>query len=273
MFDRSVRKLTTSGRFRQQFVGNVRFLRRFAILAALILHANATQADAGGNWHPIDDITNTAERYLIDKTGDRAGQTSVRAGALDPRHRLARCSEALEAFLRRGAKIAARTIVGVRCSGARPWKVYLPVDLIVTAAVATSARSLPGGHVITAGDLRLDKRDVSRLRTGYYEEPQALVGQQLKQALVAGRILTPSMLRVQHLVERGQTVTLTSAGGGISITMLGKALMHGALNQRIRVENSNSGRIVEGVVRSSEQVEILLPEGPDFFHAKPKVSP
>ena len=48
--------------------------------------------------------------------------------------------------------------------------------------------------------------------------------------------------------------------------------MDGALNQRIRVENLNSGRVVEGIVRSPEIVEILVPRGPDFSQQTPKVS-
>lgn len=41
--------------------------------------------------------------------------------------------------------------------------------------------------------------------------------------------------------------------------MIGTALMDGAIGQRIRVENVNSGRVVEGIVRSREVVEVLVP--------------
>ena len=63
------------------------------------------------------------------------------------------------------------------------------------------------------------------------------------------------------------------ANGGMTIQMSGKALMDGAISQRIRVENTNSGRIVEGIVRSRELVEVLVPSSSSFLHAKPKVSP
>ncbi|MBT8098759.1 MAG: flagellar basal body P-ring formation protein FlgA [Gammaproteobacteria bacterium] len=279
MLVRNVRNLTIGRRCRQRFVARQTELRVVArrtvatlALSTLVFTASAV-ADTGAAWHPIAEIRLAAELFLLEKTGGRKERTSVRAGSLDPRHRLAQCSEPLAAFLRRGAKIAARTIVGVRCSGSKPWKVYLPVDLVVSAQVATSARNLPRGHTVTADDLAVDERDVSRFIAGYFTDPTALVGQTLKQAIVAGRVVTPSMLKVQHVVERGQTVTLTSAGSGIAISMLGKALMNGTINQRIRVENVNSGRIVEGVVRSGEQVEILPPAASNFFHAKPKVSP
>jgi flagella basal body P-ring formation protein FlgA len=66
------------------------------------------------------------------------------------------------------------------------------------------------------------------------------------------------MLVADIMVRRGQMVTLIVKSGQMYIRMAGRALSDGALNQRIRVENSNSQRVVEGVVRSTEYVEILV---------------
>jgi hypothetical protein len=66
------------------------------------------------------------------------------------------------------------------------------------------------------------------------------------------------MLQIKTDIRRGQTVTLTVGDGQFAIRTRGTALMDGAVNQRIRVKNTQSGRIVEGIVRSREQVEVLL---------------
>ena len=81
------------------------------------------------------------------------------------------------------------------------------------------------------------------------------------------------MLEADRIVSKGQSVILIATQGGLKVSMTGKALSDGALNQRIRVENLNSGRVVEGIVRSREHVEIVLPGTDRFFTAKPKVSP
>ena len=47
-------------------------------------------------------------------------------------------------------------------------------------------------------------------------------------------------------------LTFGVANDRLNIRMTGKALSDGALHQRIRVENSSSGRVVEGIVRSRE---------------------
>ncbi len=244
-----------------------------AAIALLSLGASATAATTKLEWQPTKSIAAAAEQHLRDRIGPAARRTTVQAGALDSRHRLALCSQPLETYLRRGTKIAARTIVGVRCSGVKPWKVYVPVNVVVTDTVLVARRTLPRGHLLVEEDLIAEQRDVSRLVSGYISDVSALLGQRLKTQLLAGRMLTPAMLQADIAVNRGQAVTLMIESGGINIQMSGKALMDGAINQRIKVENTRSGRVVEGIVRSREHVEVLVPENRQFTHAKPKVSP
>jgi flagella basal body P-ring formation protein FlgA len=45
--------------------------------------------------------------------------------------------------------------------------------------------------------------------------------------------------------------------GGMSVRMAGRALSDGLMNQRVRVQNLSSGKIVEGIARSEQIVEII----------------
>jgi flagella basal body P-ring formation protein FlgA len=71
-------------------------------------------------------------------------------------------------------------------------------------------------------------------------------------------VLTPAMLAAVPLVSRGQQVTLEAQTDGVHIRMGGEALAEAALGQRVRVKNLSSERVVEGVVRSDEVVEVSL---------------
>ncbi len=244
-----------------------------ALLLALLLTVAPVSHVMSQQWQPTEEIASVAEEFLRGRLGPRASRTTVRAGQLDPRHLLALCPGQMEPFMRRGSRIAARTIVGVRCTGARPWTVYVPVYMVVTDTVLVAARTLPKGHLLTAEDLVVEERDVTRLMTGYVSRKEELIGQRLKSQLLAGKILTPRLLQADIAIRRGQSVTLIIRNDDISIQMGGKALMDGAISQRIRVENSNSGRIVEGIVRSREHVEVLLPPNNRFLGERPKVSP
>ncbi len=265
------KKLTAAPIARHEFV-TYRLSLPVVMLALLLAFLMPGAQAETPSWQPVEQIAAAAESFLSARTGALAGNTTVQAGNIDSRQRLAYCDQPLAGFLRSGTEIKARTIVGVRCSGTRPWKVYVPVDVIVTEQVLIARRTLNKGHQLTAEDLIKEVRDVSRLRTGYLGDLKLAVGQRLKTQVIAGRILVPSMFEVEIAIRRGQTVTLTIGNGDFSISTSGTALMDGALKQRIRVQNTHSGRVVEGIVRSKERVEVLLSSISHSFHAEPKVS-
>ena len=240
-----------------------------ALILALLTDGTPVLAAEARSWTPTTDIEDAAVALIKRQVGDDSGNTSVSAAKLDSRLRLADCSEPLEAFLRPGTRIKDRTTVGVRCTGERPWKVYVPVDLVVTKSVLTLRQPVSRGHILAASDLVAVERDVTRVRRGYFTDPKALIGQKARQSLIAGKIITPSMIEAATMIRRGQTVTLSVANERINIRMAGKALSDGALHQRIRVENANSGQVVEGIVRSREHVEVLVATADRNFRKHP----
>lgn len=227
-----------------------------ALLLTVILAAAANAAET--RWHPVEEITAAAENYLKLSVGPSDERIMPTAGHLDPRLHLPLCDETLDPFLRPGTKISGRTIVGIRCSGSKPWKVYLPVYVAVMEEVLIAKTSMPRGHLIQKEDIEVATRDISGLSAGYLSQSGQIVGQRLKRAVTRGVVFIPSLLQVETLIKRGQSVVLTVSNGSINIRMSGTALMDGAKDQRIKVENTRSGIVVEGMVRSAERVEILI---------------
>jgi flagellar basal body P-ring formation protein FlgA len=235
-----------------------RFSGACGAFALLVCGTSAVASPVDADTHPVGEITQAAENFLEHRISQTNRRVTPRAGQLDPRLALPRCDAPLEGFLGAGTAIGSRTIVGVRCSGSGPWKVYVPVDLVEMRPIVVARRALPRGHVLSADDLVLEERDVARINGGFIASRDDVVGHRLKRQLVSGSVLAPSALETQVVVKRGQSVTLVVASDSLSIRMAGKALMDGAVDQRIRVENTVSHRIVEGVVRSPEYVEVLV---------------
>jgi flagella basal body P-ring formation protein FlgA len=250
--------LTPDAGNRRLLDGASRLTIIFAATVVLVASNPLVTASADSVWHSIADIAKTAEDFVYGIVGKADKRTTVQAGTLDRRLQLPQCTQELEAFQQRGARVASRTVVGVRCNGLNPWKVYVPVDVMVTESVLVARRALPSGHVFAADDVLTEQRDVSRMVSGYLSQAENLVGKRLKHSLMTGRVITPSMLKAHIMIHRGQTVTIVVRNDGLNIHMMGKALMDGSENQRIRVENTNSKRVIEGIVRSSEQVEVLV---------------
>ena len=253
--------LTYSRRFSDGVPATTRLRRTLLAYCALLAGGAAlaiTVTAHATDWQSLSKISAVAEQYVLERMGRSDQRVKPQAARLDPRLRLPSCDSELEPFLRRGTALSARTVVGVRCNGSRPWKLYVPVEVVVTESVLIASKTLPRGHVLAATDLDKEDRDVSRLTRGYLSKPEDAIGQRLKRQVVSGKIITPSLLVADLVVKRGQSVTLVVRRNGLSIKMAGKALMDGAVNQRIRVENVASARIVEGLVRSPEYVEVLV---------------
>ena len=256
--------LTQTASFRRKYDGfmppvsldaGIRIYGALLIGATVLAYATTAQAN---DWHSTADIARIAEEFVLDRVGKGDPRVTPQAGHLDPRLKLPVCELPLEAFLRPGTNMSSRTAVGVRCNGSKPWKVYVPVDVVVTEQVLVTKTTLPRAHILTADDVVAEARNVSRLLGGYIADPAQLVGQRLKHQLMGGKVVTPAMLVADSVIKRGQSVTLLVQDNGLNITMSGKALMDGAVNQRIKVENTVSRRVVEGLVRSPEYVEILV---------------
>ena len=112
--------------------------------------------------------------------------------------------------------------------------------------------------VLRPEDVTLAERDPDRLPQGYVTTPAEVAGMRLRRAVPAGSVVTPAMLVAVPLISSGQQVTLEAGGDDMHIRMAGEALADAGLGQRVRVRNLSSERVVEGIVRSAQVVEVLL---------------
>lgn len=181
---------------------------------------------------------------------------SVRAASLDARLRLPVCGQPLQISASSANRRVGNTVVSVRCPGPHPWKLYVPVKVSARLSVLVAAQPLVRGAQITAAMLSRAERDVARLPYGYFTRSSAVIGQVLKRNLEVGAPLTPGVLRAPWLVRRGQVVTLTAGAEGFSVTTQGVALQDGARGSLVRVRNSRSKRVVQGVVTGSGKVRV-----------------
>ena len=74
--------------------------------------------------------------------------------------------------------------------------------------------------------------------------------------MTAGATLTPDAVAAPAAIKQGQQVTLLCEAGGIAVRADGKALANGASGERIKAENLQTHRVVEGVVHGDGVVEI-----------------
>ncbi len=186
------------------------------------------------------------------------GPAEVAADSPDPRLRLVQCSQPLTATVPANGVRSARLTADVRCDGAQPWRLYLPVRVTSSRPVVVASRALTRDTVLAPGDVRLADSTSGAAPTGALHDVNLVIGRLLRRPADEGQALTAGLLSAPTLVRRGQDVQVEAQAGGLQVHMAGVARRDGALGEIIEVENGASGRVVQAIVRSAKSVEVLL---------------
>jgi flagella basal body P-ring formation protein FlgA len=115
---------------------------------------------------------------------------------------------------------------------------------------------LSRGQQVKNSSLVLQQRDIGNLQRGYYTDMKDIIGNISKRSLKAGTAISPGMIDLPIIVKRGQTITLRAERPGFAVNMKGLALKKGRKGDRIKVENSNSSRVLYGTIVDSDLVLI-----------------
>ncbi len=179
-------------------------------------------------------------------------------GPIEPDLMVPKCSQPIRPIVASPHHMKDRVTIELRCSDAKLWHMYVPVRVIGTSPVAVAVHAIVQGTPIKASDLRVEEHDISELPLGYLDDPGIAVGLTASRPIATGAFMTNQLLVASKAVQRGQSVTLIADTGGMSIRMAGRAMSDGMINQRVKVQNLSSGKIVEGIARSEQVVEIIL---------------
>ena len=236
--------------YQQSFIKKAfHFLCVFLFLFSTVIHASAYQSHSS--------IYKTAKIFIsANVLSQHKSQVTVTVGKLDSRLKLKKCSKRLQAFLPKGSRKAGKTTVGVKCKGKKPWSLHIPVTISVFGDVLVAKRQLQKGSVLSRSDLEMKKYDLASLPHGYIENIAGSLGMKIKRRVVAGTVVTPSMLKKPRIITRGQKITILAQTGLMQVRMEGKALAHGAAGERIQVMNLKSRKKLEGVITPKGEVKI-----------------
>lgn len=178
-------------------------------------------------------------------------------GALDSRLRLAPCAR-VEPHLPAGTRLWGRARVGLRCvDGPSRWNVFLPVTVKAWGPAWVIQRPVSAGAVLTQEDAEMAEVDWAEQSASVLASRALWVGQQAAYTLLPGQALRQHMVRALEAFSAGSQVRVTQSGSGFQVVVTGQALGSGMVGQTTRVRLI-SGKIVTGVVRDSQTVELAL---------------
>ncbi len=194
------------------------------------------------------EIRQTAAEFLQRAVANNGNMNRVEIGQIDSRLRLPVCHQPLVSFLPPGVTPKGNISVGIRCSGPKPWKLYVSARVTTYENVVVLRRSLPRHSKITVDDVHLEKHDTTSVTSPLLKEATEAIGKELTQSLPAGRPLTYSVLKNPIVIRRGQRVTLLYKSPGIEVRGSGTALGDGGKGERISAKPLRTSRALTGVV-------------------------
>ncbi|APG58101.1 flagellar basal body P-ring formation chaperone FlgA [Pandoraea apista] len=225
------------------------------------VNAQAPQAAAPQNsqFQNTDAIRQTAERFLREQTTGLPGRVAITVGDAVS-DRMPACP-VLEPFLPPGARLWGSTTVGVRCSGERPWTLYLQARVSINATYFVAARQINPGETIGPNDLSPRQGDLTLLPRTVATDAGQIVGTVAVNRITSGLPIRSDLLRSAIAVQQGQTVRVVSRGSGFEVSTEGQVLSRASAGDPVQVR-TRAGQVVSGTVKTGKggniEVEVAL---------------
>lgn len=228
-------------------------------LASIVTISVCQCANAQAPIESIDSIRSKVAQFLTDEYSQtHAEKVEVRVGNLDSRLRLTKCSQDLNLNLKDSSRTGGNINVQVSCSAGSAWTILVPAQAKVYRSVAVAGRNLQRGDLVSAADLSSEIKDVGDLRIGFALAPEAIIGKEIKFAVNKGETFRNSALDAPLVIKRGDTVSMESNAGGISVKTSATAVSDGRVGQQIRVKNNQSARVINARVVEAGKVQSIL---------------
>ena len=212
------------------------------------INHSALQAD-------VQQFVLTKVKKQLHNQQDVRVKVSVRK--IDPRLKLKRCDKPL-AFELQGQTLKRNNTVKISChSASTSWSIFTMSTIAQEMYVISAANELPRHHIIGEEDLEPIRHDIYKLRGGYATHKKRLIGQQLRRPVRAGSVIYQHELQRPTLIKKGDSVTVMTKRGALSVIHQGIALGNASKGQRVQVKNKRSSRILQAYVIARGKVEVL----------------
>lgn len=137
-----------------------------------------------------------------------------------------------------------------------PYSFPLTGRLTLKRAIPVLARRLEAGTIVSEADLDQIEIPEDRVNEGVISDARDLVGHELRRDTDSGEILHDHDIIPPRCVTRGGIVVLKIQTPFMLLTAQGKAMQDGAEGDVVRVTNTQSNRVVEGIVEGPGVVRI-----------------
>ena len=221
-----------------------------AFLVTALVHAQVPA-------QPLDAVRTGAQNAVRRSLDRNVSGVELEAAALDPRLVLPACGTALTSYVPELRANQSRLLVRMGCASPA-WSLNVPVEIRRTHDVLVLKRAVSRAQPISDSDVDVLKRVLPGLASPFVASVADLKGRVTRRPVPAGTALPAEALTAALLIHRGQSVTLAAVSNGIEVRAPGLAMSDAPARGRVRVQNLNSLKIVEGVADTEGVVRVTF---------------
>jgi len=186
------------------------------------------------------------------------GEYELRIQNIDQRLKLKKCSNNIDIQLTTEHVKTGKNTLKVSCNSHTPWRIFISAYIKQFTQVLVAKQPIAKGHLIQESDLILQRTDITHLHTSYFNNKQKAINYITKRRLNRGDIVSLKHLTKPILIKKGDTVSIIAKSDGFQINMKGIALHNASKGELIRVKNSKSKKIIQGIAVNSQTVRVTL---------------
>ena len=159
---------------------------------------------------------------------------------------------------RRGLSPGQRSfLLAAQVEGREALRTWVRADVRVFDRVVVTSQPLAHHEAVRAGDVRLERRDLSAVTGGRpFTAVEEVVAQEAARAIEVNEVLTTATVGPRRVVRRGSRVVLAYETARLRVEVGGQAMDGGRVGDLIRVKNVGSGRIVQGQIVDGRTVRV-----------------
>ena len=117
-----------------------------------------------------------------------------------------------------------RFLLAISVNGEEVERRWIQAELRVFADVIVAARSLAYHETITIDDIRMGRRELNTFSLRALTDPQEVVGRHAVRTIEMNEVLTPAMVSLPQVVQRGNRVSLVFESVGLRAEIAGRAM-------------------------------------------------
>ncbi|MFT4059883.1 MAG: flagellar basal body P-ring formation chaperone FlgA [Legionella sp.] len=230
-----------------------------SILSVLLFFASTGLA-AEETQSP-EELTDKIKQFALNELSSyKEGTIHVFADKIDSRLSFKACADhKLVVFNPYQTPILNTSALGIKCMERdNHWSLYVPIRITILKTVYVASRSLMKGEQIGNSDLYQAEIDVHKLKHGYFDDIDNLIGRVCKQNVAINAPFTPHNIELAKIIHKGEKIAIITSNNNLTVSMDGIAVTEGAIGETIKVKNISSKKIIDAQVAGQKKVTVVF---------------